>query len=159
MTSRLPPRYEVKCVQYRCFQCGSVPLRSDIKRTELPHANILIPLERQLIALQLFRWQFLYNETLHQTFRPLLSKLSERRQISVFDPHFKEDRGGVEPGLMARWKARANCNWTSFSISYRWGATRQNVSILAAFRRGCHFEPRFQGEGVVSGEYFWFLQN
>jgi len=52
MTSRLP-RYEVKCVQRRCFQCGSVTLRSDIKGTELPPANILIPLERQLIALQL----------------------------------------------------------------------------------------------------------
>ena len=44
-------------------------------------ANILIPLERQLNALQLCRWQFLYNETLQQTFRPLLSKLSQRRQI------------------------------------------------------------------------------
>ena len=74
MTSRLP-RYEAKCVQRRCFQCGSVPLRSDIKGTELPPANILIPLERQLIALQHCRWQFLYNETLQQTFRPLLSKL------------------------------------------------------------------------------------
>ena len=45
MTSRLP-RYEAKCVQRRCFQCGSVPLRSDIKgtdSTELPPANILIP--------------------------------------------------------------------------------------------------------------------
>ena len=42
---------------------------------------ILIPLERQLTALQLCRWQFLYNETLQQTSRPLLSKLSERRQI------------------------------------------------------------------------------
>jgi len=52
MTSRLP-RYEAKCVQRRCFQWGSVPLRSDIKGTELPAANILIPLERQLIALQL----------------------------------------------------------------------------------------------------------
>jgi len=38
-------------------------------------ANILIPLERQLIAIQLCRWQFLYNETLQQTSRPLLSKL------------------------------------------------------------------------------------
>ena len=80
MTSRLP-RYEAKCVQRRYFQCGSVPLRSDIKGTELHPANILIPLERQLIALQLCRWQFLYNETLQQTFRPLLSKLSNRRQI------------------------------------------------------------------------------
>jgi len=33
------------------FQSGSVPLRSDIKGTELPPANILIPLERHLIAL------------------------------------------------------------------------------------------------------------
>ena len=37
MTSRLP-RYEAKCVQRRCFQCGYVPLRSDIKGTELPPA-------------------------------------------------------------------------------------------------------------------------
>jgi len=51
MTSRLP-RYEAKCVQRRCFQWWSVPLCSDIKGTELPTANILIPLERQLIALQ-----------------------------------------------------------------------------------------------------------
>ena len=43
MKSRLP-RYEGKCVQRRCFQCESVPLRSDIKGTELPFANILIPL-------------------------------------------------------------------------------------------------------------------
>jgi len=60
---------------------GSVPLHSDIKGMELPPANILIPLERQLTALQLCCRQFLYNETLQQTFRPLLSKLSERRQI------------------------------------------------------------------------------
>jgi len=69
-TSRLP-RYEAKCVQRMYFQWGSVPLRSDIKGTELPPANILIPLERQSIALQ----QFLYNETLQQTSSPLLSKI------------------------------------------------------------------------------------
>jgi len=46
-----------------------------------PPANILIPLERQLIVLQLCRWQFLYNETLQQTFRHVLSKLSKRWQI------------------------------------------------------------------------------
>ena len=34
MTSRRP-HYEAKCVQRRCFQWGSVPLRSDIKGTEL----------------------------------------------------------------------------------------------------------------------------
>jgi len=40
---------------------------------------------------------------------------------------------------MARWKARVEFvkyNWTSFSTSYSWGAVRQNVSKLAAFRRG-----------------------
>jgi len=35
MTSLLP-RYQAKCVQRRCFQWGSVHLRSDIKGTELP---------------------------------------------------------------------------------------------------------------------------
>jgi len=80
MTSRLP-RSESKCVQCRCFQCGPVPLHSDIKGTEVPPADILIPLERQLIALQLCCWEFLYNETFQQTFRPLLLKLSKRRQI------------------------------------------------------------------------------
>jgi len=54
MTSRLP-HYDAKCVQRKCFQWGSVPLRSDIKGTELPPANILIPLERQFIALKLCR--------------------------------------------------------------------------------------------------------
>jgi len=48
---------------------------------------------------------FLYNETLQQTFRPVLSKLSKRRQIWVIYPHFEEVRGGIEPLLMARWKA------------------------------------------------------
>ena len=33
--SRLP-RYEAKCVQRKCFQWRSVPLRSDIKGTEQP---------------------------------------------------------------------------------------------------------------------------
>jgi len=35
ITSRLP-HYEAKCVQRRSFQWGSIPLRSDIKGTELP---------------------------------------------------------------------------------------------------------------------------
>jgi len=39
-----------RSVQRRCFQWGSVPLRSDIKGTELPPATMLIPLERQLNA-------------------------------------------------------------------------------------------------------------
>jgi len=104
------------------------------------HANILIPLERQLIELQLRRRQFLYNETLQQTFHPVLSKLSKRRQIYVIYPHFEEVRRVVEPWLTTRWKARVRLpirhNWTVFANSCRWVATRQNVSRLAAIRRG-----------------------
>jgi len=119
---------------------GDGPFHSDIKGTELPPANILIPLERQLIVLQLCRWQFLYNETLHQTSRPLLSKLVWKTTNLGIWSHFEEVRGAVEPWLMARWKAPIRLpiryKWTFFASSYRWRATRQNVSKLAAFRRG-----------------------
>jgi len=54
-SGRLPP-YETKSVERTRFQWESVPLRADIKGTELPPANILILLERQLIAVQLCRW-------------------------------------------------------------------------------------------------------
>jgi len=43
-----------------------------------PPDNVLLLLERKLIALQHCRGQFLYNETLQQTFRPLLSTLSKK---------------------------------------------------------------------------------
>ena len=35
-------RYEAKCVQRRCFQCGSVPLRSDIKGTGLSRRSVTL---------------------------------------------------------------------------------------------------------------------
>jgi len=53
MTSRLM-RYEAKCVQRTCFQWGSVPLRSDIKGTELLIDNILIPLEKAIDCATIF---------------------------------------------------------------------------------------------------------
>jgi len=72
------------CNAARCFRCGSVPLRSGIRGTELPPANILIPLKRQLIALQLCCRQFLYNETLEQMFCPVLLKLSKNDKFRYF---------------------------------------------------------------------------
>jgi len=135
----------------------SVPLRSDIKGTELPPANILIPLERQLTAIQLCRWQFLYNETLQQTIRPLLSKLFKRRQIYVFDPHFEEVRGGVEPWLMARWKARVEflLSVTELLFLSLTVEALQGKTLTHCFQEGMgQFESRFLGEGVVPGEYF-----
>ena len=47
----------------------------------------------------------LYNDTVQQTCPPVLSKLSKRRQIWVIYPHSEKVRGGIEPWLMARWKA------------------------------------------------------
>ena len=49
---------------------------------------------------------FFYIMKLCSRLRPLLPKLSKRRQIYVIFPHFEEVRGGVEPWLMARWNAR-----------------------------------------------------
>jgi len=133
-------------------------LRSDTKGTELPPANVLIPLERQLIALQHCRWQFLYNETLQQTFRPLLSKLSKRRQILLLYPHFEEVRGGVEPWLMARWKARVEFLLSviellilSLKVEALQGKTRQNSLPSGG---GRSLGAQISGEGVVPGEYF-----
>jgi len=70
---------------------------------------------------------------LQQTSRSLLSKLTERRQISVIDPHFEEDRGGVEHWLMARWKARVDLLLTvvellflSLNVEALQGKTCQN---------------------------------
>jgi len=96
---------------------GSVLWRLDIKGRELPPANILIPFERQLIALQLCRWQLLYNEILHQTSRPLLWKLSERRQFRYLIPILRKlgrRRALVDGSLESPCRLLMNCNWTSF---------------------------------------------
>jgi len=80
-------------------QCGQ-----DRGLPTVPHAKFHLDLSNRLATVH----QFLYNETLQQASRPLLSKSSERQQIWVFDHHFEEFRGGVEPWLMARWKARVD---------------------------------------------------
>jgi len=68
-------------------------------------------------------------------------------------PHFEEVRGGVEPSLMARWKARVE-----FLLSV---AELLFLSLTAEVLQGkmCqkslpsggvgYLEPRFQGERVV----------
>jgi len=64
---------------------------------------------------------------------------------------------------MARWKARAEFLLSVIELLF--------LSLTVEALQGkcvktrClqewvgHLEPKFQGEGVVSGEYFWFLQN
>ena len=106
---------------------------------------------------------YLCNKTLQQTFRPVLSKLSKRRQTKVFYPRFEKVRGGVEPWLMARWKARVEfllsvigLRFLSLTVEALQGKMCQN-SLLSGGGRSVR--AKISGEGVVPGEYFWFLQN
>jgi len=84
-------------------------------------------------------------------------------KFRYLDPHFEEVRGGVEPWLMACWKARIRLrirhNWTFFASSYRWGATRQNVSRFAAIRRGRSLWAKIsRGRGRPWGICFGFYK-
>ena len=54
---------------------------------------------------------------------PILRKLGRRRT-------------SIDGSLESPCRVLVKYNWTSFSISYGWGATRQNVPKLAAFRKG-----------------------
>jgi len=76
-----------------------------------------------------------------------------------FDPHFEEVRGGVEPRSMARSKALAEfllsvirLLFLSFIRLRRYKAKRVETRTLQEWVG--HFEPKFQGEGAVPGEYF-----
>ena len=87
-----------------------------------------------------------------------MSKLSKRRQIQVIYPHFEEVRGGVKAWLMARWKARVEfllnvieLLFLSLTVEALQGKMCQNSLPSGG---GRSLEPRFQGEGVVPGEYF-----
>jgi len=83
---------------------------------------------------------FLYNETLQQTFRPVLSKLSKKRQIQVLYPYFEEVRGSVEPWLMAL-QGKMCQDWLLSG-----GGRSVRTQISGAM-------------GRIPGQYFWFLQN
>ena len=78
--------------------------------------------------------------------------------LGTFDPHFEEVGGGVEPWSMARWKALAVFLLSVIELLFlsltlrRYKAKRVKTRSLLEWVG--HFEPKFQGEGVVSGEYF-----
>jgi len=64
---------------------------------------------------------------------------------------------------MARWKARVEFLLIviellvlSLTVEALQGKMCQNSLPSGGVGQ---FEPRFQGEGIVPGEYFWFLQN
>jgi len=71
--------------------------------------------------------------------------------------------GGIEPWLMARWKARVEFLlsvgeflFLSLTVEVLQGKMCQNS--LPSGGVG-HLEPRFQGRGSSLGNIFWFLQN
>jgi len=73
--------------------------------------------------------------------------------------HFEEVMGGIEPWLMARWKARVDFLLTLIELLFlyplpltRYTAKRQNSLLFGGVGQ---FQPRFQGEGVVPGEYLF----
>jgi len=99
---------------------------------------------------------------LQQTFRPSLSKLSKRRQISVIYPHFEQVRGGVEAWSIARWKDCVECLlsviellFLSLTVEVLEGKTRQD-SLLSGVGRSAR--AKISGErgrpwGICFGFY------
>jgi len=85
-------------------------------------------------------------------------------KFRYIDPHFEEVSGGVEPWLMARWKARVDFLLTvieflflSLTVDALQGKTCQN-SLL--FGNGwVSLSQDFRGKGSSVGNIFWFLQN
>ena len=70
-----------------------------------PPANILMPLERQLIALQSAADRFYIVKLCSRLFVLYCRSRPKDDKSRHFDPHFEEVRGSVEPWSMALWKA------------------------------------------------------
>ena len=72
-----------------------------------------------------------------------------------FDPHFEEVSGGVEPWLMARWKARVEF-FLYLLRSRRYKAKCVKTRCLQEWVG--HLEPKFQGKGSSLGNIFGFYK-
>ena len=64
----------------------------------------------------------------------------------------------MEPWLIARWNARVEVLLSVIELLFLSltveALQKQNVSKLAAFRRGRSLAAKISGEGVIAGEYF-----
>jgi len=149
MTSRLP-HYEAKCVQRRCFQCGwflcvqisrersyPLPIYWYHSKGNWLHYNFVA--ESFYIMKPCSRLFVLYcrNCPKDDKFRYFISICGSQARHRTL----------VDGSLESPCRVLVKCNWTSFSISYGWGATRQNVSKIAAFRRG-----RSLGANISGGQ-------
>ena len=86
----------------------------------------------------------------------IVQKTTNLRNFSPFD----EVRGGVEPWLMASWKARVYDFLFVIIELFSLSLTVEALQLAKRVKTRCyqegvgHFEARFQGEDVVPGEYF-----
>jgi len=62
--------------------------------------------------------------------------------------------GGVEPWWMARWKALGEVLLSVIQLLRLMRYKAKCVKTRCLREWVGHFEPKFQGEGVVPGEYF-----
>ena len=90
-----------------------------------------------------------------------MSKLSKSDKSRYFDPSFEEVRGGIEPSLIARWKARVEfllrvieLLFVSLTVEALQGKTCQD-SLLSGEGRsvGAHISG---GRGRAWGIFFGF---
>ena len=113
MTSRLP-RNVAKCVQRRCFQWGSVPLRSDIKGMELP-----LPVYGYNSRGNWLRYNFATDSwNFAADFSSfIVESVQKTTNLGTLSP-FWGSRGGVEPwvdgSLESPCRVLVKCNWASF---------------------------------------------
>jgi len=75
------PRYEANCVQRTHFQWRVGPFAFLYQGNGATPCPYIDTTRKAIDCATICRWQFLYNGTLQQTSRTLLSKLYERRQI------------------------------------------------------------------------------
>ena len=67
------------------------------------------------------------------------------------DPHFEEVSGGVEPWLMARWKARVELLLSVIELLVLSLTVEALQGKMCCLQEGVgQFEPRFHGEWAVS---------
>jgi len=84
----------------------SVPLRSDIKGTELPLSIYWQHSKGIWLRYNFAADSFYIMKLCSRLFVLYCRSCPKDDKSRYFDPHFEEVRGGIEPWLIARWKAR-----------------------------------------------------
>ena len=104
--------------------------------------------------------EFLYNKLCSRLIVLYCRNCPKDDKPWHFDPHFEEDRGGVEPCLMACWKACLEFLLSVIELLFL------PLAVEALQGKMCqnslpsggvgHLEPRFQGEEVVPLPIYWY---